>query len=291
MSLEPRCGPGSSRGGAVPAGKRDPQDAATDALTGAMPVPSVPKTALVTGGARRIGRALALALAADGFAVAVHHRNSHAAAENLIALIRNNGGMAVALGADLGDEGAVRELLPRAQQALGPIGCLVNNAGVFASDTIETVTRESWELHFAVNLRAPFVLIQDFAKRLPKSSGGVVVNLLDQRVWSLTPYFVSYTLSKAGLWTLTQTMALALAPRIRVNGIGPGPALPSSRQTVEEFARQCATMPLRRGTSPQEIAAALRFILSAPAMTGQMIALDGGQHLGWAQSHRLPIVE
>jgi len=275
----------------VPAGEHEPQEAPTDAPTGAMPVPPVPKAALVTGGARRIGRALALALAEDGFAVAVHHRNSHAAAENLVAVIHNNGGTAVALAANLGDEGAVRELLPRAQQALGPIGCLVNNAAVFAADSVETVTPESWEQHLAVNLRAPFVLIQDFTKRLPKSAGGVVVNLLDQRVWSLTPYFVSYTLSKAGLWTLTQTMALALAPRIRVNGIGPGPALPSPRQSAEEFVGQCATMPLRRGTSPQEIGAALRFILSAPAMTGQMIALDGGQHLGWAQSQRSSIIE
>ena len=262
-----------------------------DQLTGGLPVPPVPKAAVVTGGARRIGRALALALAEDGFAVAVHHRSSHAAAENLVALIRNRGGTAIALAADLAEEDAVRQLLACAEHALGPIGCLVNNAGVFAGDTVATVTRESWDLHLAVNLRAPFVLIQDFAARLPKGSGGVVVNLLDQRVWSLTPYFVSYTLSKAGLWTLTQTMALALAPRIRVNGIGPGPALPSPRQSAEEFARQCATMPLRRGTSPQEIAAALRFILSAPAMTGQMIALDGGQHLGWAQSQRPPVTE
>jgi NAD(P)-dependent dehydrogenase (short-subunit alcohol dehydrogenase family) len=275
----------------VPAGEREPRDAPTDALTGAMPVPPVPKAALVTGGARRIGRALSLALAADGFTVAVHHHRSHDAADKVVARICNNGGKAVALAADLGDEGAVRELLPRAQQTLGPIGCLVNNAAVFAADTVETVTPESWELHLGVNLRAPFVLIQDFAKRLPNSAGGVVVNLLDQRVWSLTPYFVSYTLSKAGLWTLTQTMALALAPRIRVNGIGPGPALPSLRQSAEAFAGQCATMPLRRGTGPQEIAAALRYILSAPAMTGQMIALDGGQHLGWAQSQRSPIIE
>ena len=258
---------------------------------GAMPMLPVPKAALVTGGARRIGRALAWALAEDGFAVAVHHHRSHAAAEKLVGLIRKNGGTAVILAADLCDEGAVTELLPRAEQALGPIGCLVNNAAVFCADTVETVTRESWDLHLAVNLRAPFLLTQDFAKRLPKSAGGVIVNLLDQRVWSLTPYFVSYTLSKAGLWTLTQTMALALAPRIRVNGIGPGPTLPSPRQSVEEFARQCATMPLRRGTSPQEIAAALRYILSAPAMTGQMIALDGGQHLGWAQSQRSSIIE
>jgi NAD(P)-dependent dehydrogenase (short-subunit alcohol dehydrogenase family) len=173
-----------------------------------------------------------------------------------------------------------------AERALGPVGVLVNNAGVFFDDTVETATRESWDTHLRVNLRAPFILIQEFARRLPAEAGGVVVNLLDQRVWSLTPYFVSYTLSKAGLWTLTQTLALALAPRIRVNAIGPGPALPNIRQSPEQFRRQCAQMPLGRGTSPDEIAAALRFILEAPAMTGQMIALDGGQHLGWAQPQR-----
>ncbi|HJU17442.1 MAG TPA: SDR family oxidoreductase, partial [Stellaceae bacterium] len=197
-------------------------------------------------------------------------------------------GRAVTLAADLGDESAVTGLLPQAEAALGPIGVLVNNASVFCNDTVETATRESWAAHLAINLRAPFVLIQSFAARLPPQASGVVVNLLDERVWAPTPLFVSYTLSKAGLWTLTQTMALALAPRIRVNGIGPGPTLPSARQSPEQFARQCAMMPLQRGTSPQEIAAALRFILAAPAMTGQMIALDGGQHLGWAQPQRPP---
>lgn len=259
--------------------------------TGALPVPPVPQAALVTGGAQRIGRAIVLALAEDGFAVAVHYNGSREAAEGLVEAIRSKGGTAVALGADLADRGAVGELLPRAERELGPIGCLVNNAAVFADDTVETATCESWDLHLAVNLRAPFVLIQNLAARLPAHTSGVVINLLDERVWSLTPYFVSYTLSKTGLWTLTQTLALALAPRIRVNGIGPGPTLPSPRQSPEQFARQCGLMPLRRGTSPQEIAAAVRFILSAPAMTGQMIALDGGQHLGWAQPQRLPVVE
>jgi NAD(P)-dependent dehydrogenase (short-subunit alcohol dehydrogenase family) len=283
----PRCGLGKSDVSAVPGGDAE----APRALTGAMPVPPIPKAALVTGGAQRIGRALALALAEDGFAVAVHHHHSHDAAACLVAEIRGRGGNAVALAADLADESVVKTLLPRAEDALGPIGCLVNNAAVFADDTIASATRESWDLHLAVNLRAPFVLIQDLAARLPAGAAGVVINLLDQRVWSLTPYFVSYTLSKAGLWTLTRTMALALAPRIRVNGIGPGPTLPSPRQSPEQFARQRAMMPLGRGTSPQEIAAAMRFILSAPAMTGQMIALDGGQHLGWAQRQRPPIIE
>jgi NAD(P)-dependent dehydrogenase (short-subunit alcohol dehydrogenase family) len=259
--------------------------------TGALPAPPIPKAALVTGGARRVGRALVLALAEDGFAVAIHYHGSRSAAEDLVGAVHTNGGKAVALAADLADEEQVTMLVPRAESELGPIGCLVNNAAVFADDTVDTVTRQSWDLHLAVNLRAPFVLIQTFASRLPAHLGGVVINLLDERVWSLTPYFVSYTLAKAGLWTLTQTMALALAPRIRVNGIGPGPTLPSPRQTLEQFARQRALMPLRRGTSPQEIAAAMRFILSAPAMTGQMIALDGGQHLGWAQPPRLPPIE
>ncbi len=271
----------------MPAGDAEP----SAAPTGALPVLPMPMAALVTGGAQRIGRALALALAKDGFAVAIHYNHSRTTADSLVERIRVNGGKAIAIDADLADEAAVTALLPRAERELGPIGCLVNNAAIFADDTVETATRESWELHLAVNLRAPFILMQNFAARLPVQMGGVVVNLLDQRVWSLTPYFVSYTLAKAGLWTLTQTMALALAPRIRVNGIGPGPTLPSPRQTPEQFARQRAMMPLQRGTSPREIAAAMRFILSAPAMTGQMIALDGGQHLGWAQPQRTPTIE
>ena len=193
------------------------------------------------------------------------------------------GGRAVALAADLADEAAVKTLLPSATAALGPIGVLVNNASIFENDTVATATRESWDAHLAVNLRAPFVLIQEFAARLPKDAGGVVVNLLDQRVWNLTPYFVSYTLE--------QVRAVDPDPN---DGAGLGAAHPGQRHRARpdpaepapeprQFARQCRMMPLSRGTSPDEIAAALRFILAAPAMTGQMIALDGGQHLGWAQ--------
>jgi NAD(P)-dependent dehydrogenase (short-subunit alcohol dehydrogenase family) len=275
----------------VPAADREGPRTDDAALTGALPSPPVPKAALVTGGARRIGRALSLALAEDGYAVAIHHHHSHQEAEALAAEITQAGGKAVALAADLADEAAVAELLPRATAALGPIGCLVNNAAIFENDTVATATRASWDRHLAINLRAPFVLMQSFARHLPEKAGGVIVNLLDERVWNLTPYFVSYTLSKVGLWTLTQTMALALAPRIRVNGIGPGPTLPSPRQNAQQFLERCQKMPLRRGTSPEEIAAALRFILSAPAMTGQMIALDGGEHLGWAQPGQGELVE
>jgi NAD(P)-dependent dehydrogenase (short-subunit alcohol dehydrogenase family) len=263
----------------------------TVAPSGAFPTPDVPKAALVTGAGQRIGRACALALAEAGYAVAIHYHRSGKAAEAVAEAIRDNGGQAVAIAADLADEDAVTALVPRAMAALGPIGVLVNNASVFEGDTVATATRDSWDRHLAVNLRAPFVLIQEFARHLPAEAGGLIVNLLDERVWNLTPYFVSYTLSKAGLWTLTQALALALAPRIRVNGIGPGPTLPSPRQSREQFAEQCSMMPLRRGTGPEEIGAALRFLLGAPAMTGQMIALDGGQHLGWAQPRQANVIE
>jgi NAD(P)-dependent dehydrogenase (short-subunit alcohol dehydrogenase family) len=132
------------------------------------------------------------------------------------------------------------------------------------------------------------VLMQEFARQLPAGAEGSVVNILDERVWNLTPYFVSYTVSKAALWTLTQTMALALAPRVRVNGIGPGPTLPSPRQSDAQFRQQVDLLPLRRGTTPDEIARVVMFILESPAMTGQMIALDGGQHLNWAPTSRVP---
>lgn len=245
---------------------------------------SYPAAALVTGAGRRIGRAIALGLARDGWAVAAHYRAAGAEAESLVAEIEADGGRAVALQADLAEEAEVATLLPRAVEALGPLGCLVNNASTFELDKAESVTRESWDFHMEPNLRAPFVLSQAFARALPEDQGGVIVNLIDQRVWNLTPFFVSYTLSKAGLWTLTQSLALALAPRIRVNAIGPGPCLPSPRQSQAQFERQCAAMPLGRGTTPEEVAAAVRFLIEAKAVTGQMIALDGGQHLGWAQA-------
>ena len=251
---------------------------------------SYPRAALITGAGRRIGRAIALALGRDGWSVAVHYRGSAAEAESTVAAIAAAGGRAVALQADLAVEAETAALLPRAVETLGSLGCLVNNAAVFEHDMPQTGTRESWDRHLETNLRAPLVLSQAFERQLPDDAGGVIVNLLDQRVWSLTPYFASYTVSKTGLWTLTRTMALAFAPRIRVNGIGPGPALPSPRQSDAQFARQSASVPLGRGTSPEEIAAAVQFILAAKAMTGQMIALDGGQHLGWAQGGNQDLV-
>ena len=241
-----------------------------------------PGAALVTGAAKRIGRAIALDLAAAGWDVALHYRSSRAEAEALVAEIAAAGGRAVALGADLERESETEALLPAAAKALGPLALLVNNASVFEMDKVDTATRASWDAHMETNLRAPLVLSQAFARQLPAGAQGNIVNMLDQRVWKLTPYFLSYTVAKMGLWTLTRSLALAYAPRIRVNGVGPGPTLPSPRQTPEQFAQQCAAMPLGRGTTPEEICDAIRFILAAPAMTGQMIALDGGEHLGWA---------
>ena len=241
----------------------------------------VPRTALVTGGAKRLGRAIVETLAASGFAVAIHYKRSAAEAEALAATICGRGGRAVALSADLAEEAAVSTLVERAEAALGPIGVLVNNASVFDRDEWQDVTRESWDRHMEPNLRAPFLLTQRMASALPPEARGVVINMIDQRVWSLTPHFVSYTVTKSALWTLTRTLALALAPRVRVVGIGPGPAVPSPRQTEEDFNRQCASVPLQHGTSPEEIAEAVMAILSLPSLTGQMLALDGGQHLQW----------
>jgi NAD(P)-dependent dehydrogenase (short-subunit alcohol dehydrogenase family) len=241
-----------------------------------------PRTALVTGGARRIGRAIALDLGRSGWAVAVHYRESELDAEAVVEEIRRGGGRAVAIGADLLSESETAGLVGEAVRELGPLGCLINNASTFEQDSVETATLATWNANMAVNLRAPFVLSQAFARALPEGASGCIVNLLDERVWNLTPNFISYTVSKAGLWALTRTLALSLSPRIRVNGVGPGPALPNPSQTPEQFAELAARTPLRRCTSPEEVAAAVRFLVDAPAITGQMLALDSGQHLGWA---------
>jgi NAD(P)-dependent dehydrogenase (short-subunit alcohol dehydrogenase family) len=243
---------------------------------------AIPRTALVTGGAHRLGQAIALGLAHNGFDIAIHCNTSTGAAESTCAGIQALGRRAVVLQADLAHEAEMQRLVPEAEKHLGSVGVLVNNASRFDRDEWHNASRTSWDAHLEPNLRAPFVLIQAFARALPAKAEGVVINMIDERVWSLTPHFVSYTISKAALWALTQTMALALAPRIRVNAIGPGPALPSPRQTQAQFARQAASVPLGHGTGPDEVADAVLAIVGLPAMTGQMIALDGGQHLQWA---------
>ncbi len=257
-------------------------------------VPSAPddrpasgrKSVLITGAGRRIGRAIALDLAAQGWDVAVHHFRSADDARTVVTEIRDEGGRAVTVAADLTDTAAVDALIAKAVAALGPLTCLINNASVFEHDRIDTVDRTSWSRHLDTNLWAPLRLTQAFAAQCPSGHNGCVINILDQRVWNLTPDFLSYTVSKTGLWTLTRTLALALAPHIRVNGIGPGPTLPSARQSSPHFEQQWRNVPLERPTPMVEICAAVRFLLEAGSMTGQMIALDGGEHLGWAQPRR-----
>jgi NAD(P)-dependent dehydrogenase (short-subunit alcohol dehydrogenase family) len=242
------------------------------------------KVALITGAARRVGAVIARDLGRRGWAVVVHYRSSAAEAEAVVADIRAGGGRAIAIAADLMSEAETVSLVGRASDTLGPVTCLVNNASLFERDEALTATRESWDRHMLVNLRAPFLLTQTVARQMPEEASGCVINLLDQRVWNLTPHFTSYTVSKAGLWTLTRTLAMALAPRVRVNAVGPGPTLPSRRQSAEQFERQWSNVPLARPVAPEEISAAVSFLLDAPSVTGQMIAVDAGQHLGWTRS-------
>ncbi len=249
------------------------------------------KIALVTGAGKRLGRSMALYLADRGFDLVVHYAASKSEAEDVAALVRAKGRRAVTLQADLLDEAATQRLIPDAMQALGgPVTCLINNASIFEYDSIASATRTSWDRHFESNLRAPFVLTQGMAAAIPEAvqddagepvAQGLVINMIDQRVRKLTPEFMTYTLAKMGLWALTQTSAQALAPRVRVNAIGPGPTLQGARQSDRHFADQRAATVLGRGANPADITAALGYFLDAPAVTGQLICVDGGQHLGW----------
>ncbi len=247
--------------------------------------------ALVTGGGARLGRAMVLYLGARGYDVAIHFANSAEGAAEAVASLEAMGRRGVALQADLLDETATQRLIPAAAEALGgPLTVLINNASIFEYDTIQSATRESWDRHIESNLRAPFVLTQAFGKQAPQATQdaagepvaqALVINMLDQRVHKLTPEFMSYTIAKMGLWAMTRTTAQALAPHVRVNGIGPGPTLRGHRQSESHFSRQRGATVLGRGANAEDITAALGYFLDAPAVTGQMIAVDGGQHLAW----------
>ncbi|KAJ54061.1 short-chain dehydrogenase [Actibacterium mucosum KCTC 23349] len=247
--------------------------------------------ALVTGAGKRIGRELALCLAEQGYDVALHYNSSSTGADEAATEITAMGRKAVTLQADLLDDTQSAALLPRAVEALGaPITVLINNASIFEYDTLETATAETWDRHIGSNLRAPFLLSQAFAAqnlRADKTEDGeplatgLIVNIVDQRVQKLTPEFMTYTISKMGLWAFTQTAARALAPAVRVNAIGPGPTLKGGRQSKQHFDAQRKNTVLGRGSDPSDIAASLVYLLSARAVTGQLICVDGGQHLGW----------
>ncbi len=238
--------------------------------------------ALVTGGAKRVGRALSLALARAGYDVAVHHRGDAEAASDLCREIEASGRRAAAVQGDLSDPAAPERVVSVAREAVGPLAVLVNNASLFQDDRIGTLTAEGFDAHIAANLRAPILLAQAFAAQVEAADGkACVVNILDQRVLKPNPQFFSYSLSKAGLWWATRTLAQALAPCVRVNGIGPGPTLPSIHQSQAEFDAEAAALPLGRGSSPEDLASALLYLVGARAVTGQMIAVDGAQHLAW----------
>jgi NAD(P)-dependent dehydrogenase (short-subunit alcohol dehydrogenase family) len=234
---------------------------------------------------------MALYLGQRGYDVAVHYAGSETGALDTVAQLEALGRRGVAMQSDLLDEKATQTLVTRAVDALGgPLTCLVNNASIFEYDTIKSGTRESWDRHIESNLRAPFVLTQHFADQVPAPvkdamgepvAQGLVINMLDQRIHKLTPEFMSYTIAKMGLWAMTRTTAQALAPRVRVNGIGPGPTLQGHRQSKDHFDRQRAATILKRGANPSDITAALGYFLDAPAVTGQVLAVDGGQHLAW----------
>ncbi|MCH9765435.1 MAG: SDR family oxidoreductase [Alphaproteobacteria bacterium] len=237
---------------------------------------------LITGAARRIGRAIALALAAKGWNIAVHFRNSEAEAAQLVADIEALGVRAVKLKADLSVAGDIDSLVPACCDRLSAPTCIINNASAFLPDSIPQLADGVWDEHLAINLKAPVFLAQALFQHLPDSTAGNVINIIDQRVWRLTPDFFSYTISKAGLWTATRTLAQSMAPRVRVNAVGPGPVLQSIHQSEAEFATEVRSTLLERAPTPEDIARAVMFILETPAMTGQMIALDSGQHLTWS---------
>ncbi|HEX2561642.1 SDR family oxidoreductase [Phenylobacterium sp.] len=235
--------------------------------------------ALITGGARRIGRALTRVCAEAGFDVAIHVRTIDDDAESAAAEVRARGRKATLLACDLRKEATTVALVGEAETELGPVTLLVNNASVFEDDTLASMNRASFDAHMDTNLRAPLILAQAFARRLPEDREGQIVNILDQRVWRPGPEFFSYSVSKSALWEATRMLAQALAPRIRVNGIGPGPTLPSIHQKDGEFEAEAASTLLRRSVDPAEIGAALRYLIDAKSVTGQMIAVDAGQHL------------
>ena len=238
--------------------------------------------ALVTGGAKRVGRALGLALARSGLDVVVHHRGDAEAARATCAEIEALGRRAAAVQGDLSDPASLAAVVSAAADAVGPLSVLVNNASLFHDDRVGALTAEGFDAHIAANLRAPILLAQAFAAQVEAADGeACVVNILDQRVLKPNPQFFSYSLSKAGLWWATRTLAQALAPKVRVNGIGPGPTLPSIHQSQADFDAEVAALPLGRGSSPDDLAEALIYLVGARAVTGQMLAVDGAQHLAW----------
>lgn len=246
--------------------------------------------ALVTGAARRLGRAMALYLASRGYDIAIHFDRSADAADETATQARTLGAKAATFQADLLDVEATAALIPRVAERLGRLSLLVNNASIFEYDNIASASMQGWDRHIGSNLRAPFQLTQAFAAQVPPIgrdaadepvASALIVNMVDQRVLKPTPEFMTYSLAKAGLWALTRTTAQALAPTVRVNAIGPGPTMIGARQSEAHFTAQRRATILQRGANPGDVTAALGYLIDAPSVTGQLICVDGGQHLAW----------
>ena len=243
------------------------------------------KNALITGAGKRIGSAIANSLSSEGWDLALHYNKSENTTYKLAEkLNRIYGNKIICVKANLEEYNQIEKIFSKINKKLGTLSCLINNAAVFQHDSLRSTNLKKWDIHINTNIRAPLFLSQGFSKRLPYKQKGNIINIIDQRVVNLTPHFLTYTLSKSTLWTLTQTLALSLAPKIRVNAIGPGPTIRSSRQTQKQFAEQCKRMPLKHGAKPKEIGNLVKVILNTPSITGQIILVDGGQHLGWTQS-------
>lgn len=239
------------------------------------------KIALITGAANRIGATIAKHLATAGYAVIVHHNKSSADAQKLCNDIKSIGGRAAPIQAELCDATQRQSLIEQAAKIFGPLDVLINNASVFEPDSATTIDETLWDRHFDVHAKAPVFLSRDFANQLEAKSKGNIINIIDERVLRDHPGYFSYNLSKSVLWTATKTLAQSLAPNIRVNAIGPGPTLPHTRQSQEQFVASVKKLPLERAASPNDIAEAIVFLLNTNSMTGQMLALDGGEHLEW----------
>ena len=239
------------------------------------------RSALITGGARRIGAALAEHLSKAGYAVVIHCLHSIDEAEHLALRIRDDGGKASIVTGDLADRDVLERLVGEAANKVGPLSLLVNSASVFDTDSLETLGFDAWQRNFDINLRAPIFLARKFAEQAKKLTDPSIINLVDHRVLKLTPQHFSYTLSKSALYTATVTMAQAFAPHVRVNAIGPGPTLPNEHDGEAGLTREIAGIPLMHGVSPDDIAEAALYLAKARSVTGQLIAVDAGQHIGW----------
>lgn len=241
------------------------------------------KNVFITGAAKRIGAEISKSLSTLDCNVVIHYNKSSASAKKLCREINKNKKVAICVKADLCIKDELEKAFYIAKKEFGYIDCLVNNASIFEYDNLKTIKSKKWDKHISANLNGPMILSKLFYENLPKNKNGDIINIIDQRVLNLTPHFLSYTISKSALWTLTRTLALELAPKIKVNAIGPGPVIKSKFQTEKEFLNQCKNMPLKIGSNPQEIAKTVIYLLSIPSITGQIITLDGGQHLGWGQ--------